>query len=392
MSLRRLIVVIVLLLSAGCAAEQTVAATIEVDDASALVDEPVHVRILGLPAGRRVVVELAADDVDGVRWESSGSWIADADGRVDLRENAPVEGSYDGVDGMGLFWSMAPAAEPSTSDTYFVPPGAGEPITMRLTVRSDGRERATAELERRWRDGGTARGLSVADDGVSGVLYTPATNTQRGTAVLAVGGSEGAPPLSASALLAARGFPTLALDYFEGDGLPPTLNRVPLEYFAGAARLLQEETGATGIAVIGYSRGSEAALLLAQNEPELVEGTVLYAPNDRVRQAFPPPGIAWTLGGEAVYPRPIPVDQVVGQVLAVAGGRDEVWDSAAQADRLAAALDVADVEHRVLRYPDAGHAVGTHPYLPGGPATTRAADVAARVDGWPRVLEFLGSL
>jgi dienelactone hydrolase len=58
--------------------------------------------------------------------------------------------------------------------------------------------------------------------------------------------------------------------------------------------------------------------------------------------------------------------------------------------------------HHALVYQGSGHGVGTFPYLPTGvalvdPVTgkylvlggTRAADEAARADGWPKVLAFL---
>ena len=111
--------------------------------------------------------------------------------------------------------------------------------------------------------------------------------------------------------------------------------------------------------------------------------------------AFPPPGDAWALAGEPVPVGPIPVDAVTGPVLTVSGGRDQTWDATAQAGRIVDALATAGVPHRFLDYPAAGHGVGVPPYLAlspdGGNVRTRAAEAAARADGWPQVLELLAS-
>ncbi len=396
MLLGRLLVVVALVAVAGCTATQLPTAVIEVDAAAALVDDPVHVRVTGLEARQKVVIELGADDADGTTWRSHGTWTSDAAGVIDVRRDAPSDGTYTGVDPMGLFWSMTPAQGDPTVSTL-VPPGGGAPFTVRLTVRSGERLLASKELTRRWKDDRVGmRMLTTAADGVSGVLYTPAATAAARPGVLVFTGSDGTPPVANAALLASRGFPALALDYFGGDGLPETLRDVPIEYFARAARLLQREAGGTRpVAALGYSRGSEAALLLAQHEPDLIGALVVYAPNHEVWPAFPPPGDAWTLRGKPVPSGPIPVDRITAKVLAIAGGLDALWDSDTQASRLATALEGAGVEHQVLRYPDAGHGVGTYPYHAQGVSNahggSRAANAAARADGWPKLLEFLGS-
>jgi acetyl esterase/lipase len=70
----------------------------------------------------------------------------------------------------------------------------------------------------------------------------------------------------AAGLLAAHGYPTLSLAYFGEPGLPRELVNVPLEYFARAVRVLRRQPGVDPdhIAVMGDSRGGEAALLVAR--------------------------------------------------------------------------------------------------------------------------------
>ena len=64
------------------------------------------------------------------------------------------------------------------------------------------------------------RTLTLRHDGVVGVLFTPRARTRRPAAVV-FGGSEGGNgPIDAAAMLAAHGYPALALAYFGAPGLP----------------------------------------------------------------------------------------------------------------------------------------------------------------------------
>src|SRR5581483_4943151 len=73
--------------------------------------------------------------------------------------------------------------------------------------------------------------LRPASTGVYGELDLPKTVRGRKPAVLVLGGSEGGLPGFTSRMLAAHGYPSLALAYFKEPGLPQTLDRIPLEYF-----------------------------------------------------------------------------------------------------------------------------------------------------------------
>ena len=101
--------------------------------------------------------------------------------------------------------------------------------------------------------------------GSSATSGTPVNTAARRPAVLVLGGSEGGLPGGLlPALLASSGYPALGVAYFGEPGLPQTLSRIPLEYFAGALRWLARQPGVNParIAVLGVSRGSEAAQLL----------------------------------------------------------------------------------------------------------------------------------
>src|SRR5581483_9318732 len=75
--------------------------------------------------------------------------------------------------------------------------------------------------------------LTLAGNGVVGAFITPVA-ARHHAAVLAFGGSEGglAPGMFAIAQhLAANGYPTLVVAYFDAPGLPQLLDQIPLEYF-----------------------------------------------------------------------------------------------------------------------------------------------------------------
>ncbi|MFF0067173.1 acyl-CoA thioester hydrolase/BAAT C-terminal domain-containing protein [Streptomyces sp. NPDC005279] len=93
--------------------------------------------------------------------------------------------------------------------------------------------------------------------------------------------------------------------------------------------------------------------------------------------------------------------------MAIAGAHDLLWTSPQWARQIDKELDAADnrYPHQALIYPNAGHGVGTFPYLPAGthlihPVTgrdtdlggTRAGDATAREASWSKVLALLASL
>jgi predicted esterase len=96
------------------------------------------------------------------------------------------------------------------------------------------------------------------------------------------------------------------LAYFKAPGVPQKLLNIPLEYFRGALAWLerQPEVDAQRTAVLGISRGSEAALLLGVHYRDLVHGVFALMPssvvNCGIRDYTAPDciGAAWTLGGK----------------------------------------------------------------------------------------------
>jgi dienelactone hydrolase len=368
--------------------------------------EPVHLTVAGAHPGSRVTLTAMATDRQGVPWNSTAAFRADSHGAVDLSTQAPLSGSYTGADEMGLFWSMDPPQ--GNPDTEF---GAPRPAFDVTVTGVDQGAKTSLVLHRVFQAPGvTAQALTVAHDGFEGHLFLPPGTGEPRPAMMLLGGSEGGEGTQGYAmLLASAGYPAMSVGYFDEPGTPAQLKNIPLEYFAKAAAWLDQQPGIdkAHVLILGASRGSEAALLAAQNFPDLVHGAVLIAPGATVYGSLPPPGDAWTLHGTPVADQgtDIPVDKIDGPILALAGSDDKLWASAESASQIMRELDEArdPYQHSATVYPDAGHAVGHTPYLPvptidvlngekltlGG---TRQANSAAQAQTWNAITKLLQSL
>jgi len=265
--------------------------------------------------------------------------------------------------------------------------------------------------------------LRPTTSGFYGDFFAPPPGSPTRPGVVIFGGSEGGLSTTTEAgLLASHGYPTLALAYFGEPGLPQTPQNIPLEYFVTALRWLARQPGvdAHALVVDGISRGSEAALLLGADFPQLVHAVIALVPGDVALCGIAPvagrrspcAGPAWTLGGRPVpytndfgtpYPSDHPdaviqVEHINGPILLDCGGIDMVWPSCSFAGAIQQRLAGFDFRfaHELFTYPEAGHGVGfSVPYDPtfvvadGGPS---AADELAREDVWPRQLAFLAAL
>lgn len=374
---------------------------LEVTPSSSLLDEPVRIRVTGLSPGQRVELTARMTGPDGRSWSSEATFTADGEGVVDLDRDAPESGDYAGVDGMGLIAAMAPASSTpaSSADPSAAPPGdlpryAEMPTDYPITVAVNGGSEATIRRVA-VAPGVTVQDLTVAEHGVAGVLVTP--SEPAGPGVLLIGGSEGGlgvGNVAMALMLAAHGYPTLAVATFNAPGLPTALRDVPIEYFASAAARLPGP-----VRVVGVSRGSEAALLLAARYPNLVAGTVLGAPAARINLGFPNGGYAWTFGN--VPQLDIPFSAITGPVLAIAGTDDRVWPSATNANALKEQLGdrlttlvLEGAGHDVLGVPylgadpEAVHPVTGDPFHLGG---SRQVNEQARRESWSALLSFLAA-
>ena len=411
-------------------------------------DTQLHIRIRGVPARARVTLRADATDPRGGIWRSAALFEADSQGQIDLRRDAPLSGHYAGTDPMGLIWSMRPdQSEPPTPGRA---PDFLAPTPLRLVAEAADTPFAHAQIQRLRVPDGLTR-TEVREQGLVGTLYRP-TGGHRLPGVILLGGAEGGMHEDDAALLAAHGYVALALAYYGLPSLPATLQGIAVEYFAGALDYLRARPNVYGdrLAVLGASKGGEAALLVGSLLPglravisivgsgvltqgisqDVLTGSFLdilttpvgnwtyqgrelpYLSNAvtaRTRAAVAvgdPVALRWAMpdvkGLDVFADTVIPVERIDGAVLLISAEDDEGYGAALHeiaAKRLAASGHRHPWRHII--HPGAGHQIAAPPYAPTtqnttpGPGVTfisggtPAADAAARTATWLEVLRFL---
>jgi Acyl-CoA thioester hydrolase/BAAT N-terminal region len=202
---------------------------IVVDQQSSPIDAPVAIELRGFPPCRLVSLTATETFPSGSRWQAQANFISDDNGRVDLSQQAPVSGSYDGVAPMGLFWSMARLpgeASPPPVDAMM------RPFWVRLEATSPEGVGAAKAIERLIAAPGVTR-KPIRTAGLVGTSFLPPGDGRFPTVIIVSGGG-GAIEEFKGAVLASHGYAALALAYFAQPGLPRGLVNIPLEYFETA--------------------------------------------------------------------------------------------------------------------------------------------------------------
>jgi pimeloyl-ACP methyl ester carboxylesterase len=282
-------------------ADQQRQAAFNVTPAQPLMDERLAITVSGLPPRRSITIRARSQAHDRRYWESAAVFTSDSNGFINLAAQAPLSGTYSGADGMGLFWSMQPDMESKEGDSsFFAVSGWFEPIFTEIEAICDNHVCGSVRVERHYAAPGT-KGASVHTDGIMGVLYKP-DDGRRHAGVIVLGGSEGGFGGPEAAMLAARGFTAVSLAYFGTNGLPPTLQKIPIEYFGKAIHWMRSvpDVDPEAIALYGISRGAEAALIAASIFPEIKAVVVRSPSHVRWEGATAnqlPGGPAWTYEG-----------------------------------------------------------------------------------------------
>ncbi|MGH3446221.1 MAG: acyl-CoA thioester hydrolase/BAAT C-terminal domain-containing protein [Nocardioidaceae bacterium] len=281
-------------------------------------------------------------------------------------------------------------------------------------------------FQRRFAPGVRDTNQTVSKQGFDGVFYQKAHDGKR-PAILAFGGSGGGNSmLVPGKTLAEAGYPTLTIAYFHSRGLPKHLVKIPLECFAKALRWLRSQPGIDPhrIYVLGSSRGTKAAQLVAVHYPKLVHGVILAAPSNVVNEGLTG-GLglksvragesAWSFRGHPIpfaldFGRPhprrvpksvIPVEKINGPMFLVCGGMDLVWPSCPYSRAIMGRLQSHHddrYQHVLAAFPEAGHFVnGLVPYDPDTASETvgraagdhRFSNKFAHTRVWPKLIRFL---
>ena len=105
-------------------------------------------------------------------WQASAAYRADPGGDVNLSTAAAISGSYHGISGIGLIWSMPPTLKPDPAGAYFW--GGDTPLAFTLAVSAHGTQVASASFPRKFSAGAIAETMeSLTDDGFVSNLWHP---------------------------------------------------------------------------------------------------------------------------------------------------------------------------------------------------------------------------
>lgn len=195
---------------------------------------------------------------------------------------------------------------------------------------------------------------------LSAILYMPKLEKQM-TAVIVLGGFSGKQNESYSKVLATSNIVALSMAYFKADGLPQSLDMVPIELVSSALDFLQSvpRVEKDNIGVLAISRGTELAFLSASID-ERIKSVAAIVPS--LVSWHGQTGLtAWTYQGQ---PKPsltferrskIPIleraqfalykeaevnrarfsfERINGRILLISAKQDHIWPSTHMADAI----------------------------------------------------------
>lgn len=427
-----------LLLFLCCSSAPALASRLIADPIDGPADQPLRIAVEGLLPAQAVTLTLGMLDDKGAQWQSSALYRADAAGVVDTATAGAQEGTYAGVDAMGLFWSMQPTnGAGRTTPLPLVTEADGlryAPVQMQLEAFIDGQSIGRQILVRRI-TGTQVVATPLQVPGVIGNIYHPAgalDDSKQHPVVITLGGAEGG-LIGANhyaSWLASNGFIAVAVAYYRLPGLPKDLIRAPIDPVSLAADWLGTQAFTGRIGVMGGSWGGIVAMAAASHDPRLqavVSWVGSPAPFRGIRRDVPPAdfravdlpalslrgkdlpylpydeSINWNQPGPhaaALEQAMLPLERINGPLLLVAGGDDKLGSSGEMA-----ALAMRRLQRRqtpqpdqLLYYSDAGHLITqmyqptthrheTGPYVPVG--GTPVGYARADRESGPAVLAFL---
>ncbi len=391
-------------------------------------DEPFTVVLTGLTPNTSYTLRTEMYSQAGTIWRSESTFRSDVSGSVDLSKDAPVSGSYAGVDPIGPLWSMQNTKEKSDNASQFA---NFDQTPVVFQIREGDKVLAQRLVTLRNRAIGV---LTVELRGeVTGTYLSPINirKGQRMPGVIVLPGSEGGVPRPNAALVASHGYPTLALAYFGFDKLPAELERIPVETVSRAVEWLAAQPGVdpNRIVLQGGSKGAELALL-AGSLNKSIAGVIAISPSSVVYEGIgnsKTPVSSWTYKGGDIPFAPyvsnetykksrrlidlydptfdaapstsqIAVENIAGPVLLISGKVDMLWPSARMANEIVTRLKRKTFPYKItnLQFDDVGHHAAGIPLRPtvdsvrlGGTARSIAH---AQVDAWRAIAAFLSEL
>ncbi len=422
---------------AGCEVAEEAELAVVTSPADPLFGTPVDVRVEGLNPGESVRLVVRSTDEMDQEFRSETTFEADENGVVDLSNQAPTAGGYEGVDALGVFSSMKPDGGPGAWQNYMFSHLSQIQVDLEAVRVTD--ESAAGEIRWHFQAPGVEQvRVPVEREGLYGVLYRPVGDGPF-PGLIILGGSGGGIEEWWAKAMASNGFAALALPYFNYQDLPKALLDVPVETVGHAIAWLedQEAIAVNRIGIAGGSKGGELALLAAATYPQ-IKAVVGCVPSGIVWQGVHETEVAssWSLGGDPLpYARwffpdedlerlmagesvalrntyamdkndpddlaaaTIPVEKINGPVFLVSGTDDQMWPSDVFGDLVMARLEANDHPHerRHLKVEGGGHLVFLPVFMTGANREpvqfmfggSAKVDALGSVEAWGEMIGFL---
>lgn len=384
-------------------------------------DEPLQISVTGLSSQQDVVLRARATDDRGNDFTSWAEFRADHSGQVSVWQDAPLRGSYSGVQPMGLLCSMTPVIKYKK----FTKTSALRPHLVHFSVHDKQTDLTLAqETNERCILGNGVQREVVTERGFTGVLFTPpGPGPFPAVLDLCTFSSE-----KRAALLANKGFlvmmvPVYTLKLNQSQRLQLDQHEAAVQFLLG-----HHKVGSAQVGVVARSKGGDLALSLAAfvrgvgavvwiNGCSANVNLPLFYKQEQILPALQADLSKCTPISSEVYmvknvlPVPtsrehhetlVPIEKASARFLFVAAEDDLNWDSVAFMQQMVERLKRNKRDnYEMISYPGAGHlleppfspliALGFHeiakkPVLWGGEPV---AHVDAELHLWKKIQEFL---
>jgi dienelactone hydrolase len=244
-----------------------------------LTDDALQIVVSGLERRESVTLHTSIRESD-MTFAAIGHYVTDNGGYLDTVRDASSGGNYVGVEPLGLIWGMEQAPgqrsglrllKREVTNTFNVSLGVhrGHLSLKELYSEDAPTPLIASSFERSYLAEGVQR-IPVKHGKVRGILFLP-EGPGPFPGVIDMFGQVGGIVEMRSALLASRGFATLALPYFNYEDLPKDHHELHIEYFEVATKFLLSHplVRNKGIGVIGTSKGCDIALAMSEFIPDV---------------------------------------------------------------------------------------------------------------------------
>ncbi|XP_043092930.1 bile acid-CoA:amino acid N-acyltransferase-like [Puntigrus tetrazona] len=399
-----------------------------------LVDEKFQFAVTNLKPNQKVTLHSLHQSDDRDFWEAFGHYVSDEQGSVTGFKDESLGGTYEGIEPLGLVWSMRPIPG-SRHGLRLRKKDIFRPMEVHISVYSGHLSQGFSQqaplatsVTERWYFAPGVKRVNIRENNVRGTLFLP-PGPGPFPGVLDLWGASESLVEYRSSLLASHGFASMALEYLAPNNMKT--EDTDASYFEKAYQILENHpmVQKDNLAVLGLCLGSAITLNMVSYSKvvkpqccvcisgshlmpldnslsELFEELKKHADKQRVNEDNQ---VIYKYVISTLHCQSIKVD--VGRIkcplLLVNGDDDQAVPVLESAEDMEMMMEKAGNRHllEVLTYPDAGHLIEP-PYSPHFRATnfklqrTKERVVMlwggktkphahAQEDSWEKILSFL---